>query len=217
MKLFGFFVLALTLSLMACKGDMGDIGPAGAQGEQGIQGEQGVQGEAGEDGRDGNDGQNGQDGNDGQNGQNGQDGEDGNANVMHSDWFDVIWDNPNSTFGIYRHPAPEITEDIKDRALILGYVKSSSTSDFLYPLPVPWNATTLITSEVRTGTFGVWYSSESTFAAPTNMVSRYVIIPPAGRLAENSADPKQAILDELEAANVDINNYDEVAKYLEIR
>ena len=224
MKFFGFLAIVLSLSLFACKGEMGDVGPAGPAGTMGVMGEkgdigpEGPAGPAGEDGRDGADGQDGQDGTNGTNGTNGQDGEDGedgNANVFSSPWVSIDWD-PNSTLGFYDATAPEITNEAIENALILGFVRLNANS-WVYGLPIRWfSGEYFIQFATRAGVAEFYYITETAGTAPA-FEGKYVIIPPAGRLAANSSNPKAAILQEFKDAGVDINDYDQVAKYLEIR
>ena len=206
MKLFGFFLFALSLSFMACKGEdglMGATGPAGPQGEMGVAGPAGP---AGEDGRDGADGANGQ---------NGQNGEDGNANVFSSAWIDVSWSPATGDFGTFSFAAPEITEDDINESVLLGYVEIGGNT---YNCPFSWDSGVLgnVNLAYAAGQGTMYYqSSSSSFTAPTDAQVRYVIIPPAGRHAATS-NPKQAILNELEAAGVDLEDFDQVSKHLNI-
>lgn len=222
MKLFGFFLFALALSFMACKGEDGAIGPVGPAGTMGVAGEAGPDGPTGMDGRDGADGAdgqngtngtNGEDGQNGQNGQNGQDGEDGNANVFTSDWGTIDWD-PSSTFGFFDFTAPEITAEVLDKALILGFVRIVGNS-WVYGLPLTWiNGDYLIQYAANVNRLEFYYSTETAGTTP-DFEGRYMIIPPAGRHAAHN-NPKQAILNELSEAGIDITDYNQVAKHLNI-
>ncbi len=186
MKLFGFFFLALTLSLMSCKGEDGSIGPAGAAGTNGV---------------------------DGADGQDGRDGADGNANIITSDWFAPDWSSTNSTFGGSNQEAPEITQEVLDKAAIFVYSRESGST--VYLVPYSFNATTTVNMSASLSRIRVWFSSETPYTPPAGIVFRYVIIPPFGKMAPPAgANPKQHILDTFAANGIDINDFEQVTKFM---
>ena len=209
MKLFGFFLFALTLSFMSCKGEMGDIGATGPAGVAGVDGAAGPAGPAGQDGRDGADGTNGT------KGDKGDKGDDGNANVITSAWESIAYSPTSGTFGAYNMNAPEITLEVMDKAVILGYLRASGN---VYGIPKVWaNPSQVLDARIQEGIYRFQYYATNTWAPPA-VEGRYVIIPPAGRVAaEGSTNPKAAVLQEFMDAGVDVEDYDQVAKYLELK
>jgi len=69
-------------------------------------------------GEDGEDGMDGADGSIGLTGEDGTDGEDGNANVT-----SILFDSFSTTTGINTFEISEITQDIVDNGLVLGYAQ----------------------------------------------------------------------------------------------
>lgn len=93
-------ILVATCLLLSCSkdGEQGAIGPQGPQGEQGPAG---AQGEAGEDGAI------------------------GTANVIYSDWMVSEFDaNIIATGSGYMVDAPDLTQEIIDSGVILGFGKN---------------------------------------------------------------------------------------------
>jgi len=208
-KLFSLLLVVLALSLMACKGEdglMGAVGPVGPQGVAGVDGTNGSDGVAGTDGRDGIDGQDGKDGVDG------VDGQDGKVNVIFSPWEEVTWTIYSPTLGAYDLDGSLITADHLNKAAILGFMRFSG--NYIFPLPYPWSPNVFFTYAVNEGIFVIDYIAEEPFTVPVDVEARYVIIPPEGR-HNATGNPKQAILEELQAANVDIKDFDQVAKYFD--
>jgi len=215
-------------------GQNGQDGADGAQGEQGATGAQGEPGTNGTDGTDGKDGEDGaqgeqgvqgiqgENGIDGTDGTNGINGEDGNANVM-----SFSYDLRAVTDTYHNVEIPEITSDVFDNDVILTYLKFRN---LLYPIP----------SHVSIG-----FGGGRSFRADVDVSMRigsclisfrepgenYILRTPprAGDLnslriviiksssSETRKAGKQNVRQELKAAGVDIDNYDEVARYYGIK
>lgn len=162
--------------LTSCEGPEGPAGPAGPAGPQGLAGTTGAQGPA---------------------------GQNGNANVIASSWITNVWTVASN--GMRRHdniPAPEITQNILDKAVILIYWRPSSTTETakLIPCPIYNTGVNVFTID---GIFLIGFISVFTDfpRAPAttgievgfpNSQVRYVIIPPSTngrtRLPENPED-----------------------------
>lgn len=126
-------IIMVGATIFSCsKAEDGATGPAGLAGQNGIDGVDGVDGlNGGVDGTDGVDGSNGTDG---------QDGAVGTANVIYSplitiDQFD--WDVfSGGALWVYQIPAPELTQDIFDKGIVLVYRYSAGDGGRYEPLPV---------------------------------------------------------------------------------
>lgn len=110
-------ILCVLCLLFSCSkdGEQGPVGPQGAQGEQGPQGPQG------------------------QDGADGAQGETGTANVIYSGWMvSEFDDNIIATGSGYNIDAPDLSQEIMDSGVILGFGKNipllSGTPD-VFPLP----------------------------------------------------------------------------------
>ena len=115
MKRTVILIQLLTLIFFACSPEDGQDGAMGPQGEQGLTGPQGSAG---------------QDGEDGQDGQQGEQGERGTANVIYSDWFPSKF--PDDIAGanyVFSVSEPNLTQEIVDKGVLLGYAKYTSSSD----------------------------------------------------------------------------------------
>ena len=240
------WLVLVSLAIFSCsKDDPGPIGPQGPQGEQGIQGPEGPQGPAGadglnggangQDGTDGADGVNGQDGADGVDGQDGADGldgEDGNANVRSFRFQRPSWTTSSENFGIANLKLPEVTYDIVNSGVILGYLnfgeRSTGTSGYIL---TPITSTHISRYAGRwtlgskpfpgSGSFQFRIAREDTTSSgdlPPIYFAKVILIEPSEKPKTINGNGKttssrQSILNELRTAGVDIKNYDEVAKY----
>lgn len=204
LKKSSYLVLAfLIIGVASCStedGADGATGPVGATGAQGVAGADGLNG-----GVDGVDGTNGQDGSDG------ADGEDGNANVITSAWIDTDFGNSAQTsFSI---TDPLLTEEVQNTSVVFAYGKLGTSIVRAIPF----------TYQNRSYSFFMWLNvNKISFVASTTDSSvfgfngnqdfdqvRYVVIP-AGSTSGKSSE---SVMSTLEAANVDMNNYEEVAAY----
>ncbi len=144
----------------------------------------------------------------------GVDGTNGNANVIYSDWLNAPWSAP-ATSGSFIHASTDFTQDVLDKAVIMAYMGHVSTT-LIYPLPFTITGTNTITFMFLpdVGVINFMYMASNLFDG-SGFKFRYVIIPPAD-LSKSSTDSKQSIYNELEAANVDINDYYDVCAYYDI-
>jgi len=157
-------------------------------------------------------GDDGADGSNGTDGATGLTGADGNANVFASDWYDITWNNTNTTFAFHDQAADEITQENTDSSVVLVYVKFG---DFIYNTPVAWNETCTIGSFFQVENVRVYFYSETNISIP-DLMGRYVIIPASNVAARgiiNNSTPKQQVHDELENVGIDINDYYAVCEY----
>ena len=147
-------------------------------------------------------GPDGTDGTDGVNGTDGVDGEDGNANVT-----SVLLEGSAIVIGNNDYSVIELTQDIYDNGVVLGYAQLPAAS-FWETLPLVDPSTNLVMLDIDRIYVGT-IRLVSTFANP-NVNLRFILI--AG-FTNKSLNSKQAIYDDLENAGVDINNYYEVMDY----
>ncbi len=163
-----------------------------------------------EDGTDGIDGAQGPQGPAGQNGTNGQDG---NANVQ-----TFIFDISGVAGSAHTQSIPEITQDVIDNDVILGYVNRNS---FQYPLPaIKVQGTFNIRTLYSVGQYSMYFHLSSNgnnhnIAAGDLEELKIIIIESSSTKAGNGTNTskKQNVFNELKAAGVDVNNYNEVIKY----
>jgi hypothetical protein len=102
-------ILAVSTPVMqGCKGTQGDPGPAGVAGPAGTQGVAGAAGSAG------------------------AAGATGTANVIYSAWETLTFTGSGTSWTATQN-APRITQDILDKGVVLGYLKSG-TNYFDIPL-----------------------------------------------------------------------------------
>ena len=174
---------------IGCEGPEGPVGQDGDTGLQGPQGEQGVQGDAGED------------------------GQDGNANVTTVS-FDI-----SEEFGVtfIDLSVPELTAEFIENHVILGYVSSTATAgvERWYQLPsqasfVPFHiAFSYLLTLVSLDFFDPSDYSSYTLLEGQLDELRLVFI----EISDPSAKSQNSVLEDLEAAGVDVRNYEEVAAY----
>jgi len=163
-----------------------------------------------EDGVDGIDGAQGQQGPAGQNGVNGQDG---NANVQ-----TFIFDISGVSGTSHLQSISELTQDVIDNDVILGYVNRNG---FQYPLPaIKVQGTYNIRTLYKVGQYDIYFHLSSngnshSIAAGSLEELKIIIIESSVTKAGNSSNTskKQNIFNELKAAGVDVNNYNEVMNY----
>ena len=154
-----FAMLAVTTALIflnACKGEKGDVGPAGTIGIAGPTGANGAVGAA---------------------------GPTGTANVIYSPWS-VINITGSSAPYTAEVSAPQITQDILDKGVVLSFFRNVSTLE-VFPLPYsfPLSATTTQEGYASYAVGKIRLRSNVTLSS---VGFRYVIIPggvPSGRMA----------------------------------
>jgi len=148
----------------------------------------------------------GEDGEDGIDGIAGQDGENGNANVtsVSVPSYDVI-------IGGNIFDIPGLSQDIVDTGVVLAYTTVNGNA-FWETLPVVTGGSVILDIDrilleqlVVTSTFN------------QTLDFRFILIESStsidGSVRSSAQNPRQQILDELNYAGVNINNYDEVAAY----
>jgi len=181
---YSVFVLLLSISISSCKGDDGAVGPAGA------------------------------DGIDGTNGTNGSDGADGNANVQ-----TYVFNDP--TWGVEMNiTIPAITQSVFDNDVVLCYVNIGTA--FWYPVPgSSYGNAYYYRSYYKVGHYLIQAKDwdGSSHSNPTALSKVKIIIIESSNTTTTSgngarpANTKQQILNELENAGVDINDYQAVCDY----
>ncbi len=210
-------VLALTITSCSKESVAGDNGPIGPKGEQGIQGEKG---EAGVDGaaqelpgEKGDTGATGPAGPKGESGTDGENGEDGNANVRV-----FKYDLSKLSLGPFTQKIPEITADVLENDLILGYIKTNDRENS----PIPTTRAKIagrsdvdvaVNIEIgkyhyslhRTGSSGYLLVPEG------SMEELKIIIARSSSILGKSS--QQNMLTQLKNAGVDVNDYHEVMDY----
>ncbi|MCF6347131.1 MAG: hypothetical protein L3J20_02370 [Flavobacteriaceae bacterium] len=159
------------------------------------------------------DGADGAQGPAGQDGTNGQDGEDGNANVQ-----TFIFDISGVSGSSYTQSIPELTQDVIDNDVILGYVNRGA---FQYPLPaIKVQGIYDIRTLYRVGNYLMNFDLSSNgnnhnISAGDLEELKIIIIESSNTTAgrSTSTSKKQNVFNELKAAGVDVNNYNEVMDY----
>ncbi len=164
----------------------------------------------GADGATGPAGSQGVAGTDGTNGTDGTDGIDGNANVQA-----FTYDISAVAASSHVQSIPELTQDVIDNDVILGYV--THQSGYQYPIPAVrvFGAFDALTA-YKTSTYEIYFFNSSTGAA-YNLTTgelvelKVIIIESSSTTAAKMG--KQNILSDLKAAGVDVGKYDEVMAY----
>ena len=158
------------------------------------------------------DGADGAQGAQGPAGQDGTNGQDGNANVQ-TYTFDTSTENGS----IWTITASQLTQDVLDNDAILTYLRRSNGSYYSVP-------GTSFGDEIKAAlllsTIEFYFYNRMTGATITPAVGNYdllklVIIESSNTTAGRgtSKSKKQDIFNELKAAGVDVNNYNEVMDY----
>jgi len=187
--------MLLFLGLAACEGPEGPVGPAGPEGADGIAGPTGPAGPAGADGA------------------NGADGADGNANVT-----TITFHGPTYTNSVMNLNVPELTQEVIDKAAILGYVEKGGV---FYPVPgITGGEKLKVKISLNTYTISSHDRFTDAFIANPGIVTvvKLVIITTTntknvtgnGRI---ESAPQDLIYNELEGAGVDISDYEAVCEY----
>lgn len=178
-RLFMYLLMVFAITLTACSDD----------GEDGMDGMDGAPGIAGQDGADGQDG---------------EDGEDGNANVMSVTINDFsIVDGANDI------TIPQVTQDIVDSGLVLGYVTVSGNA-FWETIPVVTGGSVILDID---RIFLETVRLTATFSQTLNF--RFLIIEgtPAGREAGST---NQDLRNYYEMQGVNFNDYESVKAFFNL-
>ena len=152
------------------------------------------------------DGKDGQDGEQGIQGEAGQNGQDGNANVI-----TVLFENKAYIAGITDFIIPEITQDILDNGVVLGYL--SAINNRWLSLPYNYGGLEMNIFSIQLNKLLLASNDDG----GSNF--RFVIIEGSAGNRPNKKggkSAKEAIYEELEQAGVDINDYDAVANHYNI-
>jgi hypothetical protein len=177
---------------------------------------EGPPGTPGADGQDGTDGINGTDGADG------ADGADGNANVtiVSLMYGDITWTAGTylgRTANTYSLTESAVNQDIIDHGTVLGYCFLNPN---WYPLPFIWENSagtsrqyTLHGYSLNTITL---FSYQTSGVLSPNAISEFRFLIITDNTITKSASSGQEILDKLERAGVDVNDYYEVMDYFEL-
>lgn len=167
MKFAPYFLSALCMAflLFSCSkedGQDGATGPQGPQGEQGPAGPQGPQGET------------------------------GSPNVIYSSWIDSPFENNIiATGSSFTVDAPDLTDDILNNGIILGFGKlDTGLAVFIYQLPyiTADNQYSLRVTEENTIQFGVSSIDGSSIGTTFFDQYRYVLIPGGNTASGKSAN-----------------------------
>lgn len=193
-------------------GPQGEQGESGATGSAGAVGVDGENGSNGTDGENGTDGTNGSDGNDGSNGTNGTDGEDGNANVRA-----FVYDMSAKSGATIIQNVPEITQDVLENDVILGFLKTVDRE--FNPIPAPrFLAAGLkdVAVDFEIGKYQFFFyevgnSSLTSITAGTLDELKVIIIESTSTTSGKSS-PEQ-VLENIKSAGVDLNDYVAVMNY----
>lgn len=177
----------------------------GKDGEDGIQGEQGINGVNGEDGEDSVDGEDG------------EDGDDGNANVQN---FIVDISSESGIFMNIR--IPEITDEVRDNDLVLGYYTTGNGLT-QYPMPGLGHEAFFETRvSISSGFYVISFYNPDRSGdrfdlgmnnVTINTVRVLIIKSTSSTTVASKTTSKEAVLNELNNADVDINDYYAVCDY----
>jgi len=136
----------------------------------------------------------------GQNGTNGNDGIDGNANVT-----SVTMAGTSFIDGENNYSVSELTQDILDTGVVIGYLRNSGASTW-FALPLSFSGFEVFIQSMQLGTITLRANYNG-----NDVDLRFVFIESTNKSAAKLS--KQSVLDKLKAAEVDINNYNEVMDY----
>ncbi len=163
-------------------------GEDGAIGPEGPQGEQGITGVQGEQGIPGTNGQ------------------DGNSNVQ-----TYVFDTSADSGTTIRLNFPELTQDVLDNDVVLTYVLRDNNK--YYPIPgISINHT--IEVELALEILDIFFYERSTGNTVSVSIGKYPLVKTIIiESTKKSKSSKYQILKDLEQANVDIYDYDQVVNY----
>ncbi|EMS30926.1 Phage tail fiber protein [Mariniradius saccharolyticus AK6] len=123
----GLAIISLSIACEGPEGPAGAIGPAGPQGVAGAQGPAGTKGP------------------------NGIQGETGTENVFFSNWITNTWTRMPDNYVWDTIPAPQITEEILNRGVVVAYYRDNSTIPWakIYPVQIYQNGNWIFTLESK--------------------------------------------------------------------
>ncbi|MFX0558554.1 hypothetical protein ACOCEA_17260 [Maribacter sp. CXY002] len=165
---------------------------------------------------DGKDGMDGVDGINGTAGPAGVNGEDGNANVN-----TYVYDLSSESGSSIPVDLPELTQDVIDNDLIIGYLQNGAGSGTYYPVPASvWPNGTGgfydVASDIAVGKYWVHFYQvgTQTFMDVTSVeLGKLKIVIAASTNTTTGKSGKESIRESLKSAGVDINDYYAVMDY----
>ncbi len=168
------------------------------------------------DGEDGSDGANGPKGDQGEQGPAGDNGEDGNANVN-----TYVYDLSSESGSSIPVDLPELTQDVIDNNLIIGYLQNGAGSGTYYPVPASvWPNGTGgfydIAVDIAVGKYWVHFYQvgTQTFMDVTSVeLGKLKIVIAESTNTTTDKSGKESIRESLKSAGVDINDYYAVMDY----
>lgn len=168
------------------------------------------------DGEDGTDGAIGPKGDQGEQGLAGENGEDGNANVN-----TYVFDLSSESGSSIPVDLPELTQDVIDNDLIIGYLQNGAGSGTYYPIPAGvWPNGTGgfydIAVDIAVGKYWVHFYQvgTQTFMDVTSVeLGKLKIIVAESTNTTTGKNGKVSIRESLKSAGVDINDYFAVMDY----
>lgn len=168
------------------------------------------------DGEDGTDGAIGPKGDQGEQGLAGENGEDGNANVN-----TYVFDLSSESGSSIPVDLPELTQDVIDNDLIIGYLQNGAGSGTYYPIPAGvWPNGTGgfydIAVDIAVGNYWVHFYQvgTQTFMDVTSVeLGKLKIIVAESTNTTTGKNGKVSIRESLKSAGVDINDYFAVMDY----
>lgn len=149
----------------------------------------------------------------GTNGIDGADGEDGNANVQ-----TFVFDTSSMSGGEFYLSLPELTQDVLDNDVILGYNQASNGTYYQMPgagMLSNYIAKPYLYSESYNIRFDNWDGTLHSISAGDILLVKVIIIESSSTTTGKSTS-KQQIYKELNQAGVDINDYYAVCDYYSI-
>lgn len=184
MKTIKYLLFTAVLLFSGCADD-GDVGPKGDKGDQGDTGEQ---------------------------------GETGTANVIYSEWFALNtatnkfakFVNVSSNKLVYEFDAPDITQEVVERGLVVAFFRLDGytyTLPFLYIYNIHFELHAIAVSKLQISFYeeGFQANDNSTQIVEDEPLFRYIIIP-----GENPISTSRA------SSPVDYNDYEAVKAYYKI-
>ncbi len=160
------------------------------------------------------DGEDGADGAAGAVGATGANGTDGNANVQ-----TFIFTNPTWSSNVMDLSMPAITQEVWDNDLIIGYIKLTGSNPYWYETTEHY-INGYFRDFISVGEFTIKAhnldGSIDTTPPETEKVKILIIESTDTTTTDGNgrvASPKEAVYNELAAANVDVNDYYEVCAY----
>ena len=170
----------------------------------------------GEDGQDGIDGNDGQTGVQGQAGTDGEDGQDGNANVN-----TYVFDLSSKSGASIPNDLPQLTQEVVDNDLIIGYLQNGTGSGTYYPIPASvWPNGTGgfydIAIDIAVGKYWVHFYQVGTQTLMSVLgveLGKLKIVVAESTSTTIGKMGKESIREELKSAGVDINDYYAVMDY----